>query len=121
LEADNGPFKAFRLAVIENNDAKPVRRIVNIACCPDGVEDEVIVLPTTRDENIDSWHVVSHETQLGSVSFLQDEYRPKGLQEDRDCNRYFDCYKNPRHGEGSMFLVLGRDGESYPKGEVKPV
>ena len=120
-QIQNGLLETLSLAVIEDDDTEPVRRIIDIAGRAHGIEDQIIILSTARDEDIDGGNVIPHETQLWPITFLQDKYRPEGLQKHRDCDGYLDCYEKPSHGEGSVFLSLGRYGEFYSQGEVKPV
>lgn len=48
-------------------------RIIQVAGCTDSVENEIVLLSTTCDEDIDRRDIIANQSQLGSVSFLQDE------------------------------------------------
>jgi len=69
--------KILRIAIVQNDYSKPIRRIIELASRASGVDNQINILFTARDEDVHGWSILTQQSQLWPVPLLQDENVPE--------------------------------------------
>jgi len=77
LELFHSSLHALRLAIIQDDYPESILWVVYIAGRANRIQDQIIVLAATCDEDVHRWNIFSYQPQFGPVSLLQYEDRPE--------------------------------------------
>lgn len=77
LQMANCLTEICAVSIVQDDNAKTVLRIINFAGRACRVKHKINILSTACYENVNRWHVIPDEAQLGTITPLENEYRPK--------------------------------------------
>lgn len=111
----------LRLAIIEDNDLEPVKRIVLGTSSTNRVHDHRIILSTASDENIDSRHIITGKPQLGPTTALGRPHGPNVVQHGRDGDHDLNGKEDPCLDVNLTSSILSRDDTGDTEDQVDDV